>query len=273
MNQKYGAENANEKISFSFEYIQPFISAQAERGGYEEKWTDIILALKRNDVSFLKDRIKYYVDLYNKYDELTIDYNRRNNVKYGFDAVVRKDELSTFIALAYARLKNIDEAKIWSERAELIRNDGVYCEGNQIVGDVVLDDLLKTDRIWYKTQFESFSKFCENKEKFYKIIKKFNDYDSLLQRVEKNCNNPSKYGYINILKNKSSSKVDDMDFYFMLTRDDMLKNDFVELGLLTTQCKEAVLMNNKEILKFYVENMPVDAWYYDEANESFTKFK
>lgn len=273
LNKSYAEKNASAKISFVFEDMQSVISAQAERGNYEDKWTNIILALKRNNVKFLRDRIKNYVELYNKYDELALEYNQRNKVEYGFDGVVRKDELSVFIALAYARLKKVEEAKLWTERAELVRNDGIYCEGKQIVEDTILDDLLKTDPVWYRTQFEDFSKFCVKKEKIYRITKKFKSYDALLQRVERSCNNPSQYGYINILKNKNSSAVDDMDFHFMVTSDEMLKNESIESGVLTIQCKEAVLTNNKEILKFYVENMPADAWYYNEAKESLAKLE
>lgn len=271
LNEEYN-KNLNKK-SFIVGEVKPIVSAMAERAKYEGQLVDLILALKNNDTKFLNSKIKNYVDLYDTYDDLAIEYNQRNNVEYGFDGAVRKEDLSTFIALGYARLKNIEEAKKWSERADLININSISCEKNQIVEDAILDNLLKMDSIWYKAKSERKPEFCEKKERLHKITEKFKNYDILIQRVEKNCNNPSQYGYTNILKNKNSSAVNDIDFYVMLTSDEMLKSESIELGSLTTQCKEAVLTNNKEILKFYVENMPADAWYYNEAKESLAKLE
>lgn len=124
---------------------------------------------------------------------------------------------------------------------------------------------MKSDAKWYIQRVDQKRKKCIGLKQKSDILKKFDNYSEILERLENNCSYFNRYYYTKTLRNSKNNYLRDYDFYQMIVPDSFL--DGIIFKDWSKECKQIVLRNNKALLEFYTKNMPSDSFFFEEAKE------
>lgn len=252
----------------SDQLIHHIIPIGLEKPIYDEKLFRLIKAIKNEDREFLSKNIQVYENIFEQYPNLSDEYNKNYHVDYGFDEIIDQSHWAMPMAFAYLQLENLPKVQYWIEESELINDEINFlnsCDSRQLTINNKLDKFLKSDAKWYIQRVDQKRKKCIGLKQKSDILKKFDNYSEILERLENNCSYFNRYYYTKTLRNSKNNYLRDYDFYQMIVPDSFL--DGIIFKDWSKECKQIVLRNNKALLEFYTKNMPSDSFFFEEAKE------
>ena len=236
-----------------------------EREKYLQRFDQLYQAINTSEKPQVERLLAGFLKDYQNYEDLKVLFSQeysKTDAAGSFHRIVTQEELAAAIVRAYAFLNERAQVLDWFAKSELLYKDVSFeqrCFEKRVVADENLEKFLQQDKPWYAAQLTK--NRCDSDIKNATILKKF-DYGKLLQRLERDCENPSAvFVYTDIQSAQYRQYISESDFYHMSDKYALDNNNLVP------SCKAAIKANNTDILTFLINNLPSTAGYYDSALE------